>query len=58
LVYGGLSLALVSALADGLLDLANAIGTATNITTVGIAAGLAVATVGRVRSPASRIRRR
>jgi hypothetical protein len=43
----GLTLALAAALADGFLDLVNAIGTATNITTVGIFVGLALALIGR-----------
>jgi hypothetical protein len=50
LFHLGLALALAAALADGLLDLANAIGTATNITTIGIIVGLALAFIGRVRS--------
>jgi len=43
----GLILALAAALADGFLDLVNAIGTATNITTIGIFVGLALALIGR-----------
>jgi hypothetical protein len=50
LFHLGLSLALASALADGFLDLVNAIGTATNITTIGIIVGLALAFIGRSHS--------
>jgi hypothetical protein len=48
----GLTLALAAALADGFLDLANAAGTATNITTIGIIVGLALAFIGRSHSRA------
>jgi hypothetical protein len=52
LFHLGLGLALASALADGLLDLVNAIGTATNITTIGIIVGLVTAGIGRHHSGA------
>jgi predicted histidine transporter YuiF (NhaC family) len=52
LFHLGLTVALAAALADGFLDLVNAIGTATNITTIGIIVGLALAFIGRHHSPA------
>jgi hypothetical protein len=51
LVRGALGLAIAAALADGCLDLANAVGTATNITTIGIVVGVALAFIGRLRFP-------
>jgi hypothetical protein len=50
LFHLGLALAIASALADGSLDLVNAIGTSTNITTIGIIVGLVLAFIGRSHS--------
>ena len=52
LFQAALGFAIAAALADGFLDLANAVGTATNITTVGIVVGVALAFIGRRRFPA------
>jgi hypothetical protein len=46
-VLGGLGLAALAALVDGLLTLANHVGTVTNILTIVIVVGVVIAVIGR-----------
>lgn len=47
LAQGGLLLCVASAVIDGALDFANAVGTATSVLTIGIIAGAVLAAFGR-----------
>ena len=51
LAYGGLAVAVAAAVADAVIDFANAVGTASTITTILIVAGGAAAAWGRTTKP-------
>jgi hypothetical protein len=54
LAQGGLVLAIIAAVSDAAIDFADAVGTASTVTTVLILAGCAAAFAGRTTGPAGR----